>query len=112
MYLNVFNKFLLCGYTHIITKDIFFKCIDSTDILNKLAYESVDFTYKFKNKKASKVSFIIDELDIPLVGHLCSPKINDSLLTEIIMNKLPFVLENNIKNNHFKFLVVDTKIRQ
>ena len=27
-------------------------CMDSADILNKLAYESVDYTYKYKNKKA------------------------------------------------------------
>lgn len=37
--------------------------LDSTDILNKLAYQSVDYTYKYKNKKATRVSIISDESD-------------------------------------------------
>jgi len=30
--------------------------LDSTDILNKFAYESVDYTFKYLNKKATRVS--------------------------------------------------------
>jgi hypothetical protein len=69
--------------------------LDSTDILNKLAYESVDYTFKYKNKKATRVSIISDDkFGIPLTFHIASPSTHDSLLTKEVINHLPFKLKN------------------
>jgi Transposase DDE domain len=69
--------------------------LDSADILNKLAYESVDYTYKYKNKKATRVSIISDDIyDIPLTVHIAAPFMHDSELTEEVIKCLPFKLKN------------------
>ena len=68
--------------------------LDSTDILNKLAYQSVDYTFKYKNKKATRVSIISDELDMPLTVHVAVPYMSDSSLTKEVIKTLPFKLKN------------------
>jgi transposase len=68
--------------------------IDSADILNKQGYESVDYTFKYKNKKATRVTIIASEELIPLTSHICAPHIADSQLTKITVDKLPIPTKN------------------
>ena len=69
--------------------------LDSADILNKLAYESVDYTFKYKNKKGTRVSIISDDAyNIPLTVHIAAPYMHDSTLTEEVIKCLPFKLKN------------------
>ena len=68
--------------------------IDSIDILNKLTSKSIDYTYKCKNKKATILSIIIDEICISLtVENITLASINDSQLTKKI-NSLPIEVNN------------------
>jgi hypothetical protein len=81
-------------------------CIDSTDILNKLAYQSVDYTYKYKNKKGSRISTITEcKYDIILAVHLASPTRSDSTLTSEVIKSLPFKLRNGKRKP--KYLIAD-----
>ena len=69
--------------------------LDSTDILNKFAYESVDYTFKYLNKKATRVSIWSEELyDIPLTNNIAAPYMHDSSLTTDVIRSLPFKLKN------------------
>lgn len=71
---------------------------DSTDILNKLAYESVSYTFKYKNKKGTRVSIISDDTyNIPLTIHIAPPFKHDCSLTKEVINNLPFKLKNQKK---------------
>lgn len=82
-------------------------CMDWVDILKKLAYESVDYTYKYKNKKATRVSIISDQdFDIPLTVHTAAPYRSDSTLTKEVIKTLPFKLKNGKKKP--KILATDS----
>lgn len=64
--------------------------LDSTDILNKLGAESVSYTFKYKNKKATRATIISDDkYDIPLVAHITSCAKSDSQLSPATISKLP-----------------------
>ena len=59
-----------------------------------LAYESVDFTFKYKNKKATRVNLITDDNQIPLTSYTCALPIADSQLTKITLEQLPIPIKN------------------
>lgn len=69
--------------------------IDSTDVLNKAGYESVDYTFKYKNKKASRISLISEKsLDVPLTAIITAASVNDSTLTQEMVKSLPIKIQN------------------
>ena len=64
-------------------------------VLNKAGFESVIYTYKYKNKKATRVNVISeDSLNIPLTTTITDALVNDSMSTLSVMKSLPIKTQN------------------
>jgi transposase len=72
--------------------------IDSTDIINKAAYESVGYTFKYKNKKATRITIIADDRNIPLAADIVNASIPDSKLVQETLKCVPIELKNTKQN--------------
>lgn len=56
--------------------------MDSTDVLNKYGFEDVNYSFKFKNKKATRVNVIVNQIGIPLSIYVTDASKYDSTLIE------------------------------
>jgi transposase len=79
--------------------------IDSTDIMNKLGSEDVGRSYKYKFKKATKITIITDSNGIPISIHITKASIHDAKLVESTIDKLQVKIITS--KNYPKYLIAD-----
>lgn len=108
--LDIF-KIAHCFICKIMEKNIghhnFFKnmFIDSTDLLNKYGFEDVGYTFKFKNKKATRINIIVNDKGFPLSLYVTSANVSDSKAIEKTINNIPIKIIGSRK--YPKYLTAD-----
>ena len=75
--------------------------IDSAIVRNVKGVEDIDYNYKIKNKRGSKITILVNSLGIPISVHLSSASVNDVKLVYPTLDKV------NNKTKYRKNIITD-----